>query len=46
MSSPGGRQVLNRRRRKGRKRRRAGAQPKMDKQTNQPFAEKAADEFD
>ena len=34
-------------RRKGRKRRRrAGAQPKADKQTNQAFAEKAADEFD
>ncbi|MCY3709689.1 MAG: TIGR03936 family radical SAM-associated protein [Caldilineaceae bacterium] len=34
-------------RRKGRKRRRrAGAQPRVDKQTNQPFAEKAADEFD
>ena len=34
-------------RRKGRKRRRrSGAQPKVDKQTNQPFAEKAADEFD
>lgn len=33
--------------RKGRKRRRrAGAQPRVDKQTNQPFAEKAADEFD
>ncbi|MCY4083198.1 MAG: TIGR03936 family radical SAM-associated protein [Caldilineaceae bacterium] len=34
-------------RRKGRKRRRrSGAQPKADKQTNQPFAQKAADEFD
>lgn len=34
-------------RRKGRKRRRrSGAQPKADKQANQPFAEKAADEFD
>lgn len=34
-------------RRKGRKRRRrSGAQPKVDKQTNQPFAQKAADEFD
>ncbi len=34
-------------RRKGRKRRRrSGAQPRVDKQTNQPFAEKAADEFD
>lgn len=34
-------------RRKGRKRpRRSGAQPKVDKQSNQPFAEKAADEFD
>ena len=34
-------------RRKGRKRRRrSGAQPEVDKQTNQPFAEKAADEFD
>ena len=34
-------------RRKGRKRRRrAGAQPKADKQANQPFAQKAADEFD
>lgn len=34
-------------RRKGRKRRRrSGAQPQADKQNNQPFAEKAADEFD
>ena len=34
-------------RRKGRKRRRrSGAQPKTDNQTNQPFAQKAADEFD
>ena len=34
-------------RRKGRKRRRrSGAQPKADKQANQPFAQKAADEFD
>ncbi len=34
-------------RRKGRKRRRrSGAQPRVDKQTSQPFAEKAADEFD
>ena len=34
-------------RRKGRKRRRrSGAQPKAEKQNNQAFAEKAADEFD
>ena len=34
-------------RRKGRKRRRrSGAQPQTDKQNNQPFANKAADEFD
>ena len=33
--------------RKGRqRRRRAGAQPQADRQNNQPFAEKAADEFD